>query len=118
MVSRIGLEPKPSPLTLAKTKKYHWLDFKMVSPFILSKQGFAGENIKEFSGIRKVAERKLTMLDSASDLKDLLAPAGNRLEKLKGDRAGQHSIRITDQWRICVLWKADGPYEVEITDYH
>jgi proteic killer suppression protein len=58
------------------------------------------------------------MLDSASDLKDLLAPAGNRLEKLKGDRAGQHSIRITDQWRICVLWKADGPYEVEITDYH
>ena len=74
--------------------------------------------MKEFTGFRKVAERKLTMLDSASDLKDLLAPAGNRLEKLKGDRAGQHSMRINDQWRICFLWKADGPYEVEITDYH
>lgn len=79
---------------------------------------FAGGNVKEFSGFRKVAERKLTMLDSAADLKDLLAPAGNRLEKLKGDRAGQHSIRINDQWRICFLWMADGPHDVEITDYH
>ncbi|MEO5954136.1 MAG: type II toxin-antitoxin system RelE/ParE family toxin, partial [Nitrospiraceae bacterium] len=70
---------------------------------------FAGENIKEFSGFRKVAERKLTMLDSASDLKDLLSPAGNRLEKLKGNRVGQHSIRINDQWRICFVWMADGP---------
>lgn len=79
---------------------------------------FAGEAVREFSSFRKIAERKLTMLDSVSDLKDLLAPAGNRLEKLKGDRAGQHSIRINDQWRICFLWKVDGPYEVEITDYH
>ncbi len=74
--------------------------------------------MKDFSSFRKVAERKLTMLDSASDLKDLLLPAGNRLEKLRGDRAGQHSMRIYDQWRICFVWKADGPYEVEITDYH
>ena len=79
---------------------------------------FAGESVKEFSGIRNVAERKLTMLDSAADLKDLLAPPGNRLEKLKGDRAGQHSIRINDQWRICFIWRNDGPHEVEITDYH
>ena len=79
---------------------------------------FAGEHVQEFSGLRKVAERKLTMLDSASDLKDLLASGGNRLEKLKGDRAGQHSIRINDQWRICFVWMADGPHEVEITDYH
>jgi proteic killer suppression protein len=79
---------------------------------------FAGEAVREFSSFRKIAERKLTMLDSVADLKDLLASAGNRLEKLKGDRAGQHSIRINDQWRICFLWKADGPYEVEITDYH
>ena len=79
---------------------------------------FAGENIKEFSGIRKVTERKLTMLDNASDLKDLLSPAGNRLEKLKGDRAGQYSIRINDQWRICFVWMTDGPHDVEITDYH
>ena len=58
------------------------------------------------------------MLDSAAELRDLLAPQANRLEKLKGNRAGQHSIRINDQWRICFLWKDDGPYEVEITDYH
>jgi len=79
---------------------------------------FSGEMVKEFSSFRKVAERKLTMLDNASDLKDLLSPAGNRLEKLKGDRTGQHTIRINDQWRICFVWMADGPYEVEITDYH
>ena len=79
---------------------------------------FSGRMVKEFSGFRKAAERKLTMLDNASDLKDLLSPQGNRLEMLKGDRIGQHSIRINDQWRICFLWKADGPYEVEITDYH
>lgn len=79
---------------------------------------FSGDTVKEFSGFRKAAERKLTMLDNASDLKDLLSPPGNRLERLKGDRSGQHSIRINDQWRICFVWKADGPYEVEITDYH
>jgi len=58
------------------------------------------------------------MLDGAAYLKDLLAPPGNRLEKLKGDRTGQHSIRVNDQWRICFVWRADGPHEVEITDYH
>jgi proteic killer suppression protein len=79
---------------------------------------FSGEMVKEFTGFRKAVERKLTMLDNASDLKDLFSPAGNRLEKLRGDRAGQHSIRINDQWRICFVWKADGAYEVEITDYH
>jgi len=79
---------------------------------------FSGRMVREFSGFRKAVERKLTMLDNASDLKDLLSPPGNRLEMLKADRIGQHSIRINDKWRICFLWKADGPYEVEITDYH
>jgi len=79
---------------------------------------FGGETVKEFAGFKKVAERKLTMLDNAEILKDLLAPPGNRLEKLKGDRVGQHSIRINDQWRICFVWNDDGPSEVEITDYH
>lgn len=78
---------------------------------------FSGEMVKDFSGFKKAAERKLTMLDNASDLKDLRSPPGNRLEMLKGDRAGQHSIRINEQWRICFVWKADGPYEVEIADY-
>ncbi|MDC8450050.1 MAG: type II toxin-antitoxin system RelE/ParE family toxin [Nitrospira sp.] len=73
--------------------------------------------MKEFSSFRKVAERKLTMLDNAADLRDILSSAGNRLEKLKADRLGQHSIRINDQWRI-FIWMADGPHEVEITDYH
>ena len=83
-----------------------------------TQQFFVGEMVKEFSGFRKAAERKLTMLDNASDLKDLRSPPRNRLEMLKADRIGQHSIRINDQWRICFLWKADGPYEVENTDYH
>ncbi|MEY4529063.1 MAG: hypothetical protein RL768_2782 [Nitrospirota bacterium] len=74
--------------------------------------------VKEFFGFRNAAERKLTMIDNAMDLKDLLSPPANRLERLKGKRVGQHSIRINDQWRICFVWKADGPYEVEITDYH
>jgi proteic killer suppression protein len=79
---------------------------------------FAGKAVREFSGIRNVAELKLTMLDSATDLKDLLAPPGNRLEKLKGDRAGHHSIKINGQWCICFIWRTDGPHGVEITDYH
>ena len=74
--------------------------------------------MKEFSSFRKVAERKLTMLDNAADIKDLRSPPGNRLELLKGSRAGQHSVRINDQWRICFVWMADGAYEVEIADYH
>jgi proteic killer suppression protein len=83
-----------------------------------TQQFFAGEMVRQFSSFKTVAERKLTLLDTASDLKDLRSPPGNRLEMLKADRIGQHSIRINDQWRICFVWKADGPYEVEITDYH
>jgi proteic killer suppression protein len=83
-----------------------------------TEQCFAGVPVKDFSNFKKVAERKLIMLDSASELKDLVAPPGNRLERLKGNRAGQHSIRINDQWRIRFVWMADGPHDVEITDYH
>ncbi|QPD02287.1 MAG: Excinuclease ABC subunit A [Candidatus Nitrospira kreftii] len=73
-----------------------------------TQQFISGERVREFSSFRKVAERKLTMLDSASDPKDLMAPAGNRLERLKGDRAGQHSIRNDDKWRICLSgWRTD-----------
>ena len=79
---------------------------------------FGGKTVKQFSAFKKAAERKLAMLDSATELRDLRAPPANRLEKLKGNRAGQHSIRINDQWRICFVWKEDGPHEVEITDYH
>ncbi|WP_085787264.1 type II toxin-antitoxin system RelE/ParE family toxin [Ketogulonicigenium robustum] len=66
----------------------------------------------------KTAHRKLTMLDAAHVLDDLRSPPGNRLEALAGDRAGQHSIRINDQWRICFVWTDAGPDNVEIVDYH
>lgn len=68
--------------------------------------------------ILKSAQRKLSMLNDAERLGDLLAPPGNRLEALKGNRKGQHSIRINDQWRICFVWSDGGAYEVEIVDYH
>jgi proteic killer suppression protein len=79
---------------------------------------FAGENVRRFSGFKKTAERKMVMLDSSTSLRDLAGIPGNRLEKLSGERAGQYSIRINDQWRICFVWKDDGPHDVEITDYH
>jgi len=68
--------------------------------------------------IQKTARRKLLYLEDAEDLKDLLAPPGNRLEKLHGDRAGQYSIRINDQWRICFKWVDGKARNVEIVDYH
>jgi proteic killer suppression protein len=68
--------------------------------------------------IERVALRKLRQLSAAEVLDDLRVPPGNRLERLKGDRAGQHSIRINDQWRICFVWTDAGSEEVEIIDYH
>jgi proteic killer suppression protein len=68
--------------------------------------------------VRKVALRKLVMLDAAESLEDLRVPAGNRLEKLLGRRARQHSIRVNDQWRVCFEWQDGDAYEVEIVDYH
>jgi proteic killer suppression protein len=73
---------------------------------------------KLFTNIHAVAERKLQMLDSAATLDFFRSPPGNRLEALSGDRAGQHSIRVNNQWRICFTWTADGPMGVEIVDYH
>lgn len=70
------------------------------------------------SDIQRPALRKLLLLDGAESLEDLRSPPGNRLEKLAGDRAGQHSIRINDQWRICFVWNGSDADEVEITDYH
>jgi toxin HigB-1 len=68
--------------------------------------------------IQRTARRKLLYLHSARDLHDLLAPPGNRLEELRGSRAGQHSIRINDQWRICFAWSQGTARDVEIVDYH
>lgn len=80
---------------------------------------FQGRAMKGFpTEALKAAKRKLAMLDAAEALHDLRAPPGNQLEALKGDRAGQHSIRVNDQWRICFVWKNGHPHEVEIVDYH
>ena len=68
--------------------------------------------------IESQARRKLSYLDAAFDLSDLRVLPGNRLEILRGDRVGQHSIRINDQWRLCFVWTTDGPTDVEIVDYH
>ena len=79
----------------------------------------AGKRVKAFSGFARQAEMKLDQLDAATSLLDLDLP-GNRLEALKGDRKGQYSIRINDQWRICFEWPrgSPGPVKVEIVDYH
>ena len=78
-----------------------------------------GKRVKAFDGIHRQAELKLDQLDAATTLADLRLP-GSRLEALKGDRKGQHSIRINDQWRICFEWpdRSPGPTNVEIIDYH
>ena len=68
--------------------------------------------------IQRIARKKLVMLDAATQLNDLRTPPGNRLEALKKDRKGQHSIRINDQWRICFKWRDGDVYDAEITDYH
>lgn len=73
---------------------------------------------RRWSAIRSVAIRKLAQLDAAVTLEFLRSPPGNRLETLKGDREGQHSIRINDQWRVCFEWRAEGVFNVEIVDYH
>jgi proteic killer suppression protein len=79
-----------------------------------------GKYVREFSGFSRQAEIRLDRLEAATNLKDLAAIGGNRLEALKGDRAGQYSIRINDQWRICFEWPPGslGPVNVEIADFH
>ena len=79
---------------------------------------YEGRSPRKYRAFASVAERKLTQIDAAQTLDFLKAPPGNRLEALKGDRRGQYSIRINDQWRICFVWTDIGPIEVEIVDYH
>jgi proteic killer suppression protein len=74
--------------------------------------------VARFRNIERVARRKLLQIHAATELASLRIPPGNRLESLKGNRKGQHSIRVNDQWRICFKWKSDGAHEIEIVDYH
>ena len=79
---------------------------------------FEGRRVAAFQSFAGQASRRLVLLDSAETLGDLASLPSNRLEALRGDRAGQHSIRINAQWRVCFHWTDDGPHDVEIVDYH
>ena len=79
---------------------------------------FQRRHSRQFGAFQRVALRKLLVLDAAEALDDLRIPPSNRLEKLSGDRKGQHSIRVNDQWRICFRWKGGDARDVEIVDYH
>ena len=82
-------------------------------------QVIAGQTPRRFpANLQRAAERRLKALQAAQTLEDLRIPPSHRLEALRGDRAGQHSIRINRQWRICFVWKTDGAHDVEIVDYH
>jgi proteic killer suppression protein len=84
-----------------------------------TKRIFHRQPVQKFSpNPRRAAQRKLLLLDAAEQLDDLLVQPGNRLEKLVGDRKGQHSIRINDRWRVCFRWSKGDAYDVEIVDYH
>ena len=79
---------------------------------------YNGHRVRRFAGFAAQAERRLQVLDSATSLGDLAGLPSNRLEALHGDRAGQHSIRINQQWRVCFVWREDGPHDVAMVDYH
>ena len=79
---------------------------------------FDDDDVKKFRGISRAARLKLEILNAAISLNSLRVPPGNRLEQLQGDRKGQHSIRINNQWRICFVWKDENAFDVEIVDYH
>jgi toxin HigB-1 len=79
---------------------------------------FERRSVRRWRSLESVARRKLELLDAAASLEFLRVPPGNRLEALRGDRAGQHSIRVNDQWRLCFLWTGSNAEQVEIVDYH
>ena len=83
-----------------------------------TEQFFVGEFVRAFQGFSDQATRRLTILDNAESLRDLAGLPSNNLESLSGDRGGQYSIRINRQWRICFRWGDEGPFDVEIVDYH
>lgn len=85
----------------------------------LTEKVFQGKVVKQLpQDIQRRAQRKLVAIDNAVELENLADPPGNKLKPLSGDRDGQHSIRVNDQWRICFIWSDEGALDVEITDYH
>lgn len=109
-----------SPTITLDVIRYPLYNFCMIRSFSCKNTQalFEGKSPRPFRSIKAAAERKLQLLDSANSLDFLRSPPGNRLEALDGDRAGQHSIRINKQWRLCFVWSNSGIYDVEIVDYH
>ena len=114
-----GEEGGQSIITLAVTDASRYYRVVIVSFGDADTRALAsGLRVKRFARIESVARRKLRQLQIAGRLNDLRVPPGNRLEALKGDRAGQHSLRVNDQYRVCFRWTVAGPEGVEIVDYH
>jgi toxin HigB-1 len=92
----------------------------MIRSFLCSdtEKLFRSVSVPRFKNIERVARRKLLQLHAVTELASLRVPPGNQLEALRGDRKGQHSIRINDQWRVCFVWRENAAFEVEIVDYH
>jgi proteic killer suppression protein len=111
--------PRPPIVTLCVSHALRYYVSVIVSFRDSDTEALAkGTRIKRFLSFEKAARRKLRQLEIAGRLEDLRVPPGNRLEALKGSRAGQYSIRINDQFRICLRWTPAGPENVEIVDYH
>ena len=105
---------------LLDVKRYTEYDGQVIRSFRCAETGrlHRRQPSRRFRAVERVARRKLRQLDSATELRDLAAPPGNRLEALRGERKGQHSIRINDQWRLCFVWREGNAHDVEIVDYH
>jgi proteic killer suppression protein len=115
-------EPDPAPFNTINVMRYTTADDRLVQGRA-TEDVFDGRDTKKArqacpSDLVKVARRKLDQVNQAARLDDLRVPPNNRLEKLRGDREGRHSIRISDQWRVCFMWTDAGAEEVEIVDYH
>lgn len=106
-----------SALLRYNAARYSWLVIQSFSDKEAQKL-WEKRSARKFGSTQKAALRKLSMLNAAHTIQDLRSPPANRLEKLSGDRRGQHSIRINGQWRVCFVWTDAGPTHVEITDYH
>ena len=128
-ITIVVLASERSPLSSALARHIVTLDVNNVtryySPVIKSfadrdtERLFGRERVRRYpAALQRPMLRKLVAVDAAEALEDLKVPPGNRLEKLKGDRAGQQSIRVNDQWRICFRWAGGNAYDVEIVDYH
>jgi len=113
--------PQSSDIALDTISATHYYSFRMIKSFSDrdTESVFKGARARSLPpSIRRRAERKLILLNAAEDIEELRVPPGNRLEILKGDRLGQHSIRINEQWRVCFVWRSGHAHYVEITDYH